>query len=247
MTRAKSVTQPQIKSTSSTSRKKSGRTNKKDFYSNLNLDQLIKASTFDYFKSAKEHNGDAYWDSTGADYKALLLEHITDGKYQAYPIYRPGDLYSNTNSAYIQRLDRANSWGMFKAAFDDRRGPYGDPPLGRRDDGNAIRRRVFEQMYADNAFDGVRGNFWNQKSEFYQLGRKYFNDYFGGTSPEISSGPAPKLIGKKDKDGNRIMVAEVVKDGETVQGYYQKGEFIAGKMKMNGKLVDIPPSGIAFA
>lgn len=57
----------------------------------------------------------------------------------------------------------------------------------------------------------------------------------------------PKLIGKKDKYGQRVMVAEVTKNGKTIQGYYQKGEFIEGKMKLNGKLQDIPPDGIAFA
>lgn len=138
------------------------------------LEAIDKIMKFDYFNYATEKYGGSYWDRTGKDYGPLLLEYLTDGAYQAYSVYTPGN--------------------------------------------KSVRKTKSKDKFVPKNNDVI-----NQEST------------------------TPKLIGKKDKYGQRVMVAEVTKNGKTVQGYYQKGEFIEGKMKLNGKLQDIPPDGIAFA
>lgn len=168
-----------------------------------------------------------YYASTNgirSEYRAWNQKNTTGSGYTPYPIYTPR--YSNTNDSYIRSLDRSMSWGLYRSITTPV-DPWGYPKnLGRREDGDRIRRAQFEGLYANGVFDVIdRGDYFKSASQLRAFidedNQRRYGEFFGprrnhsnhiakvsgGWVEEIENGRRVKKLymgseGGLDMDGN---------------------------------------------
>lgn len=177
----------------------------------------------------QQHWGSAYtvnFNARGTENRAAILYNSGDLPYTPYPISSPASLYTNTNAAYIRRLERSNLRGIYNTVIAPR-----DPArnINLREEGRRIASERFETLYNEGAFRGV-------DTSDYFVARDQIKRVIAPNSVK-SNGVEFKGVGYRDSSGALVTYQVRLSDGAT--GLYRNGEFTPGVIKVNRQEVAI--------